>query len=128
MRAALVAARIGASGRAPARVVVGAWNHARMDIQGRRRGRRIGPMLRGLAERLGLAAATGLATSLVLVWGGLAWPTARLAGAAAGVVVMVASWASSTVPPPSPPPGTTSRPTRPAGAPERTRPGEQRQS
>ncbi len=82
------------------------------------------PVLRALAERLALAAAAGVATSLVLLWGGLAWPTARLAGAAAAVVVMVASWASSTVPPPSPPP----RPPRLTGSPERTRPGEQRQS
>jgi len=67
------------------------------------RGRPLRALLRTAAERLALGAVAGLATSLVLVWGGLAWHTARLAGAAAAVVVALAAWAASTVPPPSQP-------------------------
>ena len=99
-----------------------------MDIRGSRRGPRLQHALRTLAERLALAAVAGVATALVLLWGGLAWPTARLAGAAAAVVVMVASWASSTVPEPGPPSSRLPGPSSPPHGPEHTRPGEQRQS
>ncbi|MCC2308951.1 hypothetical protein [Cellulomonas chengniuliangii] len=67
------------------------------------RGGRVPAPLRTAAERLALGAVAGLATALVLLWGGLAWHTARLAGAGAAVVVALAAWAASTVPPPSQP-------------------------
>lgn len=73
------------------------------DVPGSRADR-FRAVVRTTAERLALGFASGVATSLVLLWGGMAWSSARLAGFAAGALVVVAAWVASTVPaPPAPP-------------------------
>ncbi|MGV8976658.1 MAG: hypothetical protein ACOH17_01305 [Cellulomonas sp.] len=51
-----------------------------------------------MVERVALAAGAAASTTLVLVWAGIRWRTAVMAGAAAGLLVLVAAAVAATVP------------------------------